>query len=75
MWKSKNEDEEVSCVWAMIRSAGAKSHEEMFVLLLVHAWSSGHREAKAMVGGRLQNLKEIISDEMLKSKYSKKCAL
>lgn len=73
MWNSKSEDEEVSHVWARIRPAGAKSHEEMFVLLPVCAGTSGYREAKAVVEGRLQNLKEIISDEMFKSKCSKKC--
>lgn len=45
----------------------------MFVLLPVCAGTSGYREAKAVVEGRLQNLKEIISDEMFESKCSKKC--
>lgn len=42
MWKLENEDGDVAYV--LIKSP---SHEEMFVLLLVCAWTSGHREAKA----------------------------
>lgn len=61
----------MACV--LIRSAGAANHKEMFVLLLVCAWTSGYREAKAVVEGQLRNLKEIISDEIFKSKYSEKC--
>lgn len=72
IWELKNEDEEVACVWAMTRCAEAASHE-VSVLLLVCAWSSGYRGAKAAAEDRLQNLKEIISDEMFKSKHSQKC--
>lgn len=45
----------------------------MSVLLLVSAWSSDYRGSKAAAEDRLQNLKEIISDEMFESKYSQKC--
>jgi len=68
MWKPKNEDEED----VLIRSAGAASHEKMFALLLVCAWTRDYREAKAVDEGRLQNLKEIISDEISENKYNKK---
>lgn len=69
--KSKNEDEEISHAWAIIKPDRAKSHDQLFVLLLV-CGTCGYREAKAVKEGRLQNLKEIISYEIFKSKYSKK---
>lgn len=54
----------------MLRSAEGVSHE---VFVLVCAWTSGDRGVKAVAEDRLQNLKEIISDEMFESKYSQKC--
>jgi len=54
----------------MVRSAEGASCE---AFVLVCAWTSGNRRVKAAVEDRLQNLKEIISDEMFESKYSQKC--